>query len=326
MDARITKQRLGNLISYDWLKMLVTILIFVLVLVLLFTMTATRPKNTQRFDVYAYTDLSPTTSFTDLGDALEREHAFSYDILSVTSENFSGQYASAVFTTRRSASQGNVMFMTNNRVYRTDENNEPVLGDDGNPVVETESQLYSFAMGNQRSPDNPYASVVYDSAYYLQLCEEYLVQFFGDDWAENDAFDGERTPEESFARNDGDKRFRTAEQKAAGLQQERERLWKLREDYLYVQDAFADGTLSHATYEGTKVDGSAYTASLAIDLSGLNRLQELVYYTDSEGNRTAQNVCLTIFYNNHLYGEDLCFETVSFVRYLVEKYDDRTGA
>ena len=33
MDARITKQRLGNLLSYDWLKMLIAIAIAVCVIV-----------------------------------------------------------------------------------------------------------------------------------------------------------------------------------------------------------------------------------------------------------------------------------------------------
>ena len=59
MDARITKQRLANLISYDWLKILVTIAAFVLVLVVLFTTTATRPAKEQQIAIYAHTDLQP---------------------------------------------------------------------------------------------------------------------------------------------------------------------------------------------------------------------------------------------------------------------------
>ena len=140
MDARITKQRLGNLISYDWLKMLVTIVCFVLVLVLLFTMTATRPRNTQEYGVYAYTDLSTTSSFSNLGETLLERDVFSYDILAVSAEGFSGNnYASATYSARRAAGQGTVMLLTDNRVYQTDEN--------GEPVVETESQLYSFTGG-----------------------------------------------------------------------------------------------------------------------------------------------------------------------------------
>ena len=53
MDARITKQRLGNLLSYDWLKMLIAIVIAVFLIILLFTMTATRVTNAQTFAVYA---------------------------------------------------------------------------------------------------------------------------------------------------------------------------------------------------------------------------------------------------------------------------------
>ena len=128
MDARITRQRLGNLISYDWLKMLGTILAFVLVLVLLFTMTATRPRQDQEYGIYAYTDVQAGENFSDLGDALMEKKVFSYDVLTATAESFAGNsYADSVFQARRAAGQGTVMFMTDNPTYETDENGEYVL-------------------------------------------------------------------------------------------------------------------------------------------------------------------------------------------------------
>ena len=318
MDARITKQRLGNLISYDWLKMLVTIVCFVLVLVLLFTMTATRPRNTQEYGVYAYTDLSTTSSFSNLGETLLERDVFSYDILAVSAEGFSGNnYASATYSARRAAGQGTVMLLTDNRVYQTDENGDQVLDENGEPVVETESQLYSFTGGVAFNAPGA-ITTTYDTVYYLQLCEEYLVQFFGEDWAESDDFDGEKTPEESFARNEGDKRYKTDEQRAQGLEDERARLRKLREDYLAVREAFENGTFTHTAYEDAENEGE--TVHLGINIGGLNRLTDLVYYTDSAGTRTTRNINLVILYNDYLYGNDLNFETVSFLRYLLDTY------
>ena len=328
MDARITKQRLGNLISYDWLKMLVTIVVFVLVLVLLFTMTATRPKNTQEYSIYAYTDLTATSSFTNLGDTLEERDALSYDILAINSESFAGNnYASATYSARRAAGQGTVMFITDNPVYETDDNGDYVLDEDGNRVLASNSELYNFAMGMAYSADTRSSPAVYDTQYYMQLCEEYLVQFFGDDWADSDALDGATTPEQSFSRlNDGDKRYKTEEQRAQGIADERERLLKLRGDYLAVSAAFEDGTFSHTVYEGTRSDGNGgtetYSSALGIDVGGLNGLKNLLYYTDSEGVRTTENVNLSILYNNYLDGSDLCFETVSFLRYLLDTYKE----
>lgn len=322
MDARITKQRLSNLISYDWLKMLGTILAFILVLVLLFTMTATRPRQDQEYTIYAHTDLQADTAFSGLGDTLLGREVFSYDILTVTAESFSGNsYASSVFQARRAAGQGTVMFMTDNPTYETDEEGNYVLGDDGQPVISAQSELYSFAGGSAVTADASSPSAIYDTVYYLEMCEEYLAQFFGGDWETDAAFDGSTSPEQSFERRNGeDKRYRTQEQRVQGVEEERDRLLKLRENYLFVRDAFADGTLSHTAYDFEGEDGTVTTLHLGIDVGGLNGLKNLVYYTDGEGSRTTENVNLVILYNNYLFGQDLNFETVSFLRYLVETY------
>ena len=322
MDARITRQRLGNLISYDWLKMLGTILAFVLVLVLLFTMTATRPRQDQEYGIYAYTDVQAGENFSDLGDALMEKKVFSYDVLTATVESFAGNsYADSVFQARRAAGQGTVMFMTDNPTYETDENGEYVLDENGQPKIAEQSQLYNFAGGSAVHADASAPAAIYDTEYYLALCEDYLAEFFGADWETDDAFDGTTSPEQSFTRrNDKDKRYRTAEQKAMGVEEEKARLKKLREDYLFVRGVFEDGTLSHTAYDFEEEDGSVRTLHLGIDVGGLNGLKDLVYYTDSEGKRTTENINLVVLYNSYLFGEDLNFETVSFLRYLVETY------
>ncbi len=321
MDARITKQRLGNLISYDWLKMLGTILAFVLVLALLFTMTATRPRREQEFYVYAHTDLQAGTSFGDLGDTLLDRGVFSYDILTVTAESFSGNsYADAVFQARRAAGQGTVTFLTDNTTYETDEAGNIVYDEQGEPKIASYSELYNMAGGNAVRADSLSAGAIYDTAYYLQRCETYLTGFFGDDWQTSDEVDGQTTPEQSFERNRKDKRFRSEEARAEGIALERERILKLREDYLFVQAAFADGTLSHTVYTYESENGETSTQSIGINVGGLNKLKDLVYYTDDAGNRTTANVNLAILYNSSLEDSQLLFETVSFLRYLVETY------
>ncbi len=54
MDARITKSRLANLLSYDWLKIIAAILAVVLILIVFFTTIKTRARDEQIFTVYAY--------------------------------------------------------------------------------------------------------------------------------------------------------------------------------------------------------------------------------------------------------------------------------
>ena len=317
MDARITKQRLANLISYDWLKILVTIAAFVLVLVVLFTTTATRPAKEQQIAIYAHTDLQPDEDFSDLAATLLKRDVFSYDILSVTSESFSGNsYASATFAARRAAGQGNAMFITDNPVYKTDDDGNLVLGEDGEPEVETASELYNFAAGAVDETSRA-SGAVYDTEYFLSLCEEYLISFFGDDWRTNDAFDGERTPAGSFSRNAKDKRYRTDEARAQGVADEKARLLQLREDYLAVDAAFESGVFTHTAYENELGE----TDYLGINVGGLNTLHDLVYYMDGE-TRSTENVNLILLFNGPLAQNDLRFESISFLNYLLAQYQN----
>ena len=54
MDAKITKKRLEHLLSYDWVKMLITAVAFVMIWVLIFSLTATKVTSTERFVVQNY--------------------------------------------------------------------------------------------------------------------------------------------------------------------------------------------------------------------------------------------------------------------------------
>ena len=54
MDAKITKSRLGLLLSYDWIKIIGICVAAVLVWTLLFTTLATRATSGQIFEIYAY--------------------------------------------------------------------------------------------------------------------------------------------------------------------------------------------------------------------------------------------------------------------------------
>ena len=54
MDAKITKQRLGRLLSYDWIKIIALAVAAIVVWSLIFTMTATRITAAQQFSVFNY--------------------------------------------------------------------------------------------------------------------------------------------------------------------------------------------------------------------------------------------------------------------------------
>ena len=61
MDAKITKQRLGLLLSYDWIKIIGICAAAVLVWALLFTTMATRATTSKRSTRATKTTCFPTT-------------------------------------------------------------------------------------------------------------------------------------------------------------------------------------------------------------------------------------------------------------------------
>ena len=318
MDARITKQRLSNLISYDWIKILCAIVAAVFVLILLFTMSATRPQRAQEFCIYSYTDLSAGEDFSTLADDLETRGAFSYDVLNINAEYFTGSTGSTAYTVRRSAGMGNVLFVTNNPTYQTDEDGNTVLDDEGDPVIAAQSNLYSMVSGGLVTGDGATAGAAYDPVYYMDACARYLEQFFGGDWRTSDVLDGTLTPEACFtARNGSDKRYRTEASRAQGIEEERARILKLREDCLAVEQALERGDISVTTLE---LDGGA-VVNAAFDVGGLNGLRDLVYYTDGE-THTTQNVNLVLLFNGTMAQSDLRFESLSFLSYLIEHYSE----
>ncbi len=312
MDAKITKSRLGNFLAYDWLKIILFVVIAVFALWVLFTSVATRPRDDQQYEIYGYLGLEQGGDGISLSDRLAEEKCFSYDVLDVTFEVFNDkQYGSAAYTARRAAGQGKAMFVAGQNYTLKDqdgvEHTENYLNDFVSSCISGEGET-----GEQLNP-------LFDLPAFMSECEEYLTGVFGETWRENNVPDEARVKELFLARNDGDKRFRSATKKEAGIAMERERLLKLREDYLSVSAALEEGTISYKDY--LSKGGKTYT--VALNVGGLARLSNLVYYnrTTEEGKteRTAEDVYLVLFYNGEK-STDLKFEGISFIRWLVENY------
>ena len=301
MDARITKQRLANMLSYDWLKIVGVLVAAVVFFAVFFTMIGTRATVGQKFYVYAYNSLKTGGEFSQLDDTLMSRKVFGYDILDTSSESFrtSRIYGNSVFLARRAAGEGRVMFVDD---IRTED-------EEGN----VSSTLLSFIEGAGTEKES--FSSFLDPEVFLNDCKTYLETFFGA------ALSGEpnqdKAREAFMARNGKDKRFRTAEKKEAGVLDEIKRLRKLRDDYLFVSEAMGK-SLSYITYTS-----EIKTHTIAFSMTSLN-LTSLVYYTaeTEEGEaQTNRDVALCIFNNNNKEG-DLKYETVNFLAYLVEKYGD----
>ena len=303
MDARITKQRLSNLLAYDWLKIVIAIAFSVAVLSVFFTMVRTRPTDAQTYTVYGYTGLHRGKDFNTIDESL-KSGVFSYDILETTTESFEGNaYSTAAFTARRAAGEGTVLFVSD---FDAD-------GEEGEKVSDLHNLITEYLI--QANTERETLGLVVDAREYVAEGAQYLKRFFGENWREGTL--DEAAARECFeARNSKDKRFRFNKAKyEAGVKSEYARLEKLREDYIFVLDAFEAGTFSYT--EHTTDMGNTY--AVGIRLGALKNISNLFYYTDASGAQTAQELNLTVLNNGDGLG-DLKYETYTFLRYLAEKY------
>lgn len=310
MDAKITKQRLGNLLAYDWLKIVVCIAAAVAVLSVFFTMVGTTPTNAQTFEVYTYLDVSTGGDFMLLPDAFEDKKTFSYEILETQINSFSNNsYAGSAYTARRAAGEGTAMFVTDVTELDADGNVKSQSTLKSMTARESDGVCYGLYAGERDGGG------LWDPQYFVEVwCKEYLAGFYDENYGKLPDFDA-RVEEHFLARNAKDKRFRSAAKKQEGIALEKQRIEGLKEDYLSVLSALEDGTLSYRKVSYS--DGDRYAG---FDISGLHgKIDELVYRTVG-GTRTADGIVLVLFYNERGSGNDLRMETLSFLRYLIDTY------
>ena len=87
MDAKITKTRLAQTLSYDWLKVVAAALGVIFVWVLVFTWSATRITNTQKYVIHNYFGVSLGDGFYGAYETYGKGKVFSYEVFEVENVN-----------------------------------------------------------------------------------------------------------------------------------------------------------------------------------------------------------------------------------------------
>lgn len=314
MDARVTKHRLGNMLSYDWLKILCTIAVVVVALVLFFMMVRPKPARAQKFYVHVYGGYTSGERYYSVQNELP--NILSYDVLDTRLETFGNDWMSeASYTARRSSGEGSVAIVAD---YTASEGGTT-------PFVSLVQTGISGAGTEQES-----LNMFYEADKYFEDLDAYMVRFFGENWRTAPVLDESEVEICFRARNvDGPNnknRFRSKKQIAAGIAEETERLETLRKNYVWLLD-FGLGTerLPYAEFTSEIKSGETVVATnvykAGICIGGLARLDEFLYYKDAEGKPARQKFNFLI-YNNGTKGgcEDLRFEAVTFLRYIVEQF------
>ena len=324
MDAKITKQRLTRMLSYDWLKIVGVAAALILVWVLVFTMTATRITPAQQFTVFNYTENATLTD--EFYNAYSKAHGdgvFSYEVIetNVNDMTTSGEYAGTILETRVATDEGDIMFVANRPDESTATTNEA-----GETVYER-TQIQTILRA--------YPTNFYDLDTYFANMKTYLDGYYNGDLV-NGKLDEEKVKMdfENRVRANKDKRFKKAEQIEQGKADEVARIQKYRDAYVAFQGYLQAGLVEFVGVELKNENGEAvisgnYALNICPDESKMNKLKDYTFYyktektTAEDGSeveekrKTAQDMSVMFF---KMSGVEASFEyeTLLFLNYMIE--------
>lgn len=338
MDAKITKKRLGLMLSYDWIKIIAICVAAVVLWSLIFTMTATKATMGQQFGVYGYPGVGIDTDHLGDLDDLHREGGLSFDVLDYTVSTYGSRNdAGTVLSAHIPAGSADVMFT--NYIDTVDDKGDE---DPSNDTVTQVNGYQNFLNGYRGycawlgDAGTQLSGVTYTSNYFLD-CENYLKRFFGEDFLHAEL---DRAAAESNFRSrmKKDKRYKNEKQIQEGLEEEYARLNALRDAYRKVQGWMTDVTNG----ENGKPVLSVYTANVQIteesegqeaqyenwtygfDLSNVPNITYVLRNTERSG--SAEGLCMSVINAGSTGEEDRRYEPFTFLAYIVELCMSRSAA
>lgn len=332
MDAKITKKRLGHLLSYDWIKMIAVVLAAIFVWSLIFTVSATRITSTQRFVVYNYMG-------TRFGQDAKIYGGYSHEILEAEivdnlrggDENFYTILEGNVQT-----DEGDVMLVADTPSSRTEKKDEQ-----GNVVMDGENVVYEYGESYVSTFLRSYIAHVSrldDSdttkGYFSQM-KDYLGRFYeieneraatysGITYAtfREDTLDTARIESEFRARikANKDKRYKKEEQIVAAIPKEIERiqlyLAAYKQFFAYVQNGDIAFTSVEVPLSETYTISGVYGINLCPDETKAPNMKDAVYYMDFDGKQQAQNMT-ALFMDLEKLDHDYQYENLIFINALI---------
>ena len=322
MDAKITKKRLSQMLSYDWMKMVLTAAGMIIVWTLALTITATRIMPSQAFGVYAYMGTTVTDKFSNL--PTRTQNLFSYEVIERKTEDINtggDEYALQIMEARLTTEEVDVLFAP----HVAGGSIQYTLDGETQSTTYLEDFLYRFYN---------YAHRLDGENGYLKQMENYLNEYYKGDYTNPNNLDKQKVETDFRAKvkETKDKRYKTEEQIQAGVQGELDRFAKYRQAYADFNDYLDKGyiALQELTLYFTDSKGAvtpitgAFSINLCPDETLMGELKKEVYYrvTDEETSETKsaiQDMNLIII-KDQTKNAGFEFERLSFVTYLVQTY------
>ena len=332
MDNKLTRKRLSDYLSYEWILMIIVIVAAIVLWELVYSVSAVRLGSGQQFKYY-YDENIVAGSDGGLFDLIigdEDNKTFSYDVLDVSYEQLSSQYN--VLSVRLSVYEGDAIFTDSTEDENGASRFKTIV--DGNSVY-TYDGLFTDGVNYLST----FLKAEFSSASYEERVN--LVYDYNN-------LDEEKIEARFIERMKGDNRFRSDAQKAEGKELEKGRIKKLclemkkfgylleygKENGLFETYTKYEYTLANAddrdkeNYQkavNREIEEGRENAAYGLKADKLTGGKSVSEYLRVSGKDTAEGVTLVLFdfYNvkeAKLY--DLQFETVSFINKLVEEFSD----
>ncbi len=321
MNAKITKQRLSHLLSYDWLKIIATIVGIILFWELIFTMSATRILSSQQFGIYNYIGSSITQRFNEYANSAD---SFSHELIQISVEDLTAggnEYVYTLAESRLATNEADVVFA-------------PDI--EGNNLVQYKKEINGELINATCLEDflYRYSQYVYqldgEKGYFKQM-ENYLNGYYNGDY-KNGELDEEKveTDFRTFVSATKDKRYKTAEQISSGIEGEIKRIKGYKTALIEFNSYLEKGYISlteKTLYRFSNNEIFELTGAYSINLCPNEKMENLkkdVYYriTDEESSQTkttALNMNLILIRDDKAR-EGLVFESLAFVNQIIRTH------
>lgn len=332
MDSKITKKRLSHMLSYDWIKIILTIVGVILVWSLVFSVSSTKLTMAQQFTVCSYRGNTPlsTEFYNSLNNAFDRDDVFSFEIIEMDSYDYTttGKETNTLLTTRLSVGEGDVIFLSpdydTNTAY-TEEDSTEVKYKSTYAQTFIQSYYHTLFLFDQNE-DGSFA----ENSFFGQM-ETYLDGFYKNGWRSGDL--DEAKAEANFRariKKQKDNRFKTEKQIEEGIKGEIERINKYRnallEMYGYLENGYVKPELTTISdpYDDAKTVTHAYTLNICPDESKAEKLKNVIAYTtqeqdengDLQPKNTAANMQVGLFNLSDVRSE-FRYESLLYVNYVI---------
>ena len=223
MDAKITKERISRMLSYDWLKIIGLCVAAIFFWTLVFTVSATRITTAQQFTVINYFG-NAGTMHTELSKDFTKafnDGLFSYEVIDISEVDVGGnaEMGATLMQTRVATEEGDVVFVPD----LTDAGSEYEINGEKYQDTYLQNLVRNYGW-NLENLDRKQAG-----SFFNRL-EAFLNEYYGDYTDQNATLNKEKVKQDFLARvaKNKDKRFKTDAQKEKGIRDEMARVEKYR--------------------------------------------------------------------------------------------------